>query len=386
MGTLTFTHTVDGTEPIGGAIVFGQVPPFTGHFSVSVSLDVGVTQIANLTASLARFSDATTCYSQGISLIPPSSGSGFQTDVGNPGFAWHCNDWDHLVIGYSNDTFRLPQGALMTVQITADTLGGTPCIYGTQMKPGMPVVQALDNALVAAAFALLPGGYWQQVLYGYLGLMVDVQVLCSGPPRPLTILNPRILINPGSAALEVVLSTLWPYFCECVSGDPAPTPPPLPNPPKDPGWPADPTYPVNPTDPCLDLTEVRRKLDQILRVTQNDLELDRTVQRYTAPFATVDGPSFLGLSGSGTVQIERAVGLRVTLHESETALVIPSSPNYIWDQGWMSISDGGALLIQRRVARDIVHWFPSHCWLATAFGYFLKPGVTLDVVALLAEP
>ena len=385
MATLTFSHTFDGSEPIGGLIGSYAVPPFVGHFAVNVNLDVGVTQIVNLTTSLARIPAAQTCYSQGIPLIPPSSGSGYQTDVGSPDFAWHCFDWDHLVIGYSTDTGRVASGTTMQISITADQLVGTPCAFGTRIKPGMPAVQALDNVLAAAALALIPGAWWKQAIFGFLGSQLDIHVLCAGPPPALDNISPTILINPGSAALEVLLATLWPYFCECVPGSPTPTPPPLPNPPKPPDWPPDPTYPVNPSNPCLDLTEVRQKLDQILRITQNDLELDRVVQRYTTPFATVDGPSFRGLTGSGTVAIERAVGLRVTLHESESALVIPSSPNYIWDQGWMSISDGGALLIQRRVARDVVHWFPPHCWLATVFGWFLQPGAALDVTVLLAE-
>jgi hypothetical protein len=136
----------------------------------------------------------------------------------------------------------------------------------------------------------------------------------------------------------------------------------------------------------LDLTEVRAKLDQLLRITGSDRDLDTIMQRWKLPFAFVTGTVHSGLTDSGTIPISRLVGLRVDVTDSTPAGEFEGNPPYLKDQGWLSVSDGGAMLQETRITRGSQDWYPREMQLATVFGFFAKDGVTLTITELLTEP
>jgi hypothetical protein len=260
------------------------------------------------------------------------------------------------------------------------------CANGTRLKAGQPLLHVVDNALLSAA-ASLHSNLWVNVLLDiFLGTTVDNGVLCSGAPPSISNVATQLLLNPGRAALEVLYAQIWDSVCECVPGTPPPTPFPPPPWTQPPDWPASPTYPVNPTNPCLDLTEVRAKLDQLLRITGSDRDLDTLMQRWKLAFAFVTGAVHQGLTDSGTIPISRVLGLRIEVVDATPAGEFEGNPPYLKDLGWLSVSDGGAMLQEVRITRGSQDWYPRDMQLATVFGYFAKEGVTLTITELLTEP
>jgi hypothetical protein len=110
------------------------------------------------------------------------------------------------------------------------------------------------------------------------------------------------------------------------------------------------------------------------------------MQRWKLPFAFVTGPVHSGLTDSGTIPISRLVGLRIAVTDSTPAGEFEGNPPYLKDQGWLSVSDGGAMLQETRITRGLQDWYPREMQLATVFGFFAKEGVTLTITELLTEP
>ena len=263
---------------------------------------------------------------------------------------------------------------------------GPPCQYGTRLKPGQPAVAIIDQALIQTALTLIPGTWLGLLLNIYIGTAQDTSALCGSLPLEPAQIATNMLINPGRAALEVLQRVLWPYFCECTPGASTPVSPPPYAPVQPPGWPAAPTYPVNPTNPCLDLTEVRAKLDQLLRIAGEDLELDTLLQRWRLPFATVDGTTHTGLSGTGEFATERTLGLLVTVTGLPPGIATwPGNPTYLKDLGWIAVDDGGAMLQELRVTRQQQTWYPAHMQLATRVSWSLTPDTEIAVQELKTE-
>jgi hypothetical protein len=258
-----------------------------------------------------------------------------------------------------------------------------PCV--SRIKASMPGVQVLDNAIIGLALALIPSSWWGDLLGWYLGFTLDVNALCANLPPTITQIATTALINPGHAGLDVLYATLWPYYCECTPGNGTPVPPPRPNPPKPPDWPASPDYRPDPVNPCLDISLVRELLDQILKLVQRDLELDKAVQRFSVPFGTMPGATHAGLTGSGSIDVSRLAGVLVTWTGGQPAAVWEGEPPYFKDLGWLSASDGGAMLQETRITRQQQIWMPRQMQLATTLGYFAKDGIQLALQELLPE-
>ena len=262
-----------------------------------------------------------------------------------------------------------------------------PCF--PRLKAGQDTQVIITDTLIAALMVKFGNTFLKALMLNRVGATESIEELCTSTPPYVPPASGDMWATPvtiGSWAGLYVRRAMWWYFCECTPG----TGPNLPNPPviTDPGpdWPDDPVYPVNPTNPCLDLTEVRRKLDQLLSITNGDLALDTLVQRYTRPFAVVTGAVHSGLTGSGSFAISRLVGLRIQAVDSSPVRTLEGNPPYLWDIGWASVSDGGAMLQETRITRSSAEWLPTQCQLATTFGYYANPGVTLTVTELQAEP
>jgi hypothetical protein len=90
-----------------------------------------------------------------------------------------------------------------------------------------------------------------------------------------------------------------------------------------------------------------------------------------------------GLTGSGNITVSDCIGFRIELTAGTPEATRPGNPTYLWDVGWASINDGGAMLQETRVTRSSYEWFPVAATLGTSFGYFANPGLTLQMTELL---
>lgn len=388
--TWTQSYTFDGAEAANFAFINAGIPNFGGDYTIDISLSTPANGIWNLEAIWQDTAINQTCCQFGVSILQGQGGTQRVGTVGNPagtahGF-WSCTTFTRFGLALSSWSVHPPAASVITLTITAAGLPSSGyCENGYEIQPGRPGVEILDQLIVNGALSLIPGAWWQQLLYVFIGQALDVHALCAGAPPTVTSIASTLLINPGRAAVEVLYASLWPYYCRCAAGAVTPTPPPKPNPPKPIDWPNDKVDPPNPTNPCLDIEEVLRRLTAIQRVVGNDLELDKAVQRYAVPFAHNDGAVHTGLTGTGSFAIDRTLGFRVELTSGGDNRQLKGNPPYIWDVGWMSITDGGAMLIERRIARTSLNWFPPQCQLADHFNWDLNPGEVITVTVLEVE-
>jgi hypothetical protein len=116
-------------------------------------------------------------------------------------------------------------------------------------------------------------------------------------------------------------------------------------------------------------------------------QLLTTVQRYKAPFAYIRGPTHSGVSGTGATAISRLIGYQLAVTARPGAhRESGGNPSYIYDLGWVSVSDADGMIEEKRLTRDNMLWFPQLGQLATSFNYFLQSGVTISWTELQPEP
>jgi hypothetical protein len=125
-------------------------------------------------------------------------------------------------------------------------------------------------------------------------------------------------------------------------------------------------------------------LGQELQLLRKDTQL---LQRYSVPFAYVLGPSHVGLTGSGSLQIGRAVGLKidVTAFPGDNQQML-GTPPYIFDLGWISVLTPDGLLDEVRLTRTSTTWMSKLIPSATVAGWGLREGVTASITEMRAEP
>lgn len=124
-----------------------------------------------------------------------------------------------------------------------------------------------------------------------------------------------------------------------------------------------------------------------LTLLQQIYQLVTLLQRYTLPFAYILGAAHSGLSGSGSFAISRLQGMRCHLTSraiggGESAGV----PNYLFDQGWMSIETADGLVDQVRITAVDQVWQSRLFSEAVTFGYYLQPGCVATFTEVEAEP
>lgn len=130
-----------------------------------------------------------------------------------------------------------------------------------------------------------------------------------------------------------------------------------------------------PADPYLSA-----QIDQIL-------QLVKLMQRQLAPFAYIEGTAHTGLTGTGSIAVSRLLGARVDV------TTIPAghstsggNPTYVFDLGWVSVSDSNGMIQEKRLAQQHFTWLPPVAELAEHINYFLQPGVVITITELLPEP
>lgn len=289
-------------------------------------------------------------------------------------------------VGANTNSF-CSAGTLFGVLVSWTAPPGGFCPYGTQpINPLQPPLYLTPELLGQwltrlGANALL--GRFSPLFYTVL----SVDNLCGALPPPFTQATVDNLDASPQALLELVKSMAWLNLCECKPGAPAPQPPPDPTVVVGPGVPVSPTFGCSEIDLCATLIAIRQQLAAIALTVGTDLELDTLVQRYRVPFAYIAGATHSNLAGNGSFHVTRLVGLQVVITASPTSpIVLEGNPGYVWDVGWMSVSDGGGMLQEKRITRQSFTWFPDSMQEATTFGWFMKDGYQISVGELEAEP
>lgn len=277
-------------------------------------------------------------------------------------------------------------GAVECAVITG-VVPASPCGYGTRAKSTAPAAVTVDPTLLNNA-SIAHGMSWVAAkLAATLYSVQRIPELCSQPPPDPGVVQAGDWQGNIAGALRALDALLWDQFCECVPGTPSPVPYPLWSSPQPSGDAVAPSFPVStPGDPAA-LSQILSLLAQILQLVTSDLELDTIVQRWAKPFGDVPGITHAGLTGEGSVDVSRALGLLVTVTQlPEVVTTFPGNPIYIRDLGWLAVDDGGAMLQELRVTRQQQRWFPTQMQLATRVSWSLKADVEIAVQVLSAEP
>jgi hypothetical protein len=261
------------------------------------------------------------------------------------------------------------------------------CQYGTRRKATTSPLQYVTDTLIETIKTALSASWLGSPLAVLIGQAQDAADICSSLPPPPPTWDPTYLIGNPAYPIALFKSVVWWQWCECVPGattPTTPTPPALPQPTDEPG--VDVITP-NPTNPCLDITEVRRLLREILRITQLDYQVDRRLGSTLLPGGSVSGASHAALTGSGSWSISAALGVQIVVTDRPAGgRELEGAPNYVWDLGWASIMDGNGFIQERRITRDVEVWMPRLMSDAITFGYFLKDGVQATITMLYALP
>jgi hypothetical protein len=390
LGTISFQYTHTGTEHGGQVLISQPIPNFTGPFTITYGY-ASPTGVINNFRGIWRVGEfGSVCCSRAFSLGTADAVKTDNVTVGvpagtDPGF-WSCTNFVWFQWIYDSATQFAPAGSILSVSITSPQLG-EPCEFGTQLKDAGELVVMLTPEIIGAALAALAMPELSVFLVPLaVGLWLSKEELCGKPPTTMPQLEPSDLLNPFPKLTAAISAIMWPALCECIPGTPPPTPFPPPTWSPPPGWPVQPTYNCDPADLCESIRQIYRRLDQINTALEQQWALVKLQQRYRLPFAYVTGATHPNLSGSGSFAVSRLLGVRVDVTTPPPSFVLEGNPPYWWDLGWMSVSDGGGMLLEKRVTRDVMEWLPEHMPMALQFGYFFKAGVTANVTELQAEP
>lgn len=297
----------------------------------------------------------------------------------SPGFGTQFS-FDAFADGYCSD------GQLhnVTWQILPPEAGY--CGYGTRAKAGLDLALYITPELLSVAFAAVAMEFLVPIMGVFLFTTIVLVDVCNHGVPPM----PTIDLSTASASFEtarqILYAVLWSQYCECIPGTPTPTSPPLPGQPQPTGWPPAPTFGCDNVDPCAALVAIQDQLLAIARVVGADLGLTTLIQRARLPYASIQGFALGGRSGSGTLVIERILGVRVDIENMGANRELEGNPPYVWDLGWLSITDGGGMLQEVRITRTSQTWYPQQAQLGTTLGYFFKAGVSGRITTLLPEP
>lgn len=260
------------------------------------------------------------------------------------------------------------------------------CANGTRPKAGFVGNQWITGAAIEAALERVSMPWWASLFFRLIGSSFLVETLCAQLPPQLPILTAGTFGWSIDQVVQVWNAVAWDTYCECIPGSPSPVPPPLPTQPQPPG-----VTPI-PTPPCdnLDLCGAVQNLSLQVAVISGQLvrygELVTLLQRYTLPFEYVRGAKHSGLSGKGSFLVSRLLGVGVHIAlQRPGEPIYAGNPPYIWNQGWISVSNADGLVVEKRVSFDDFNWLPKDMPMATHFNWDLQPGCVLDVTELQAE-
>lgn len=121
-------------------------------------------------------------------------------------------------------------------------------------------------------------------------------------------------------------------------------------------------------------------LDQILALVT-------LIQRQVSPFAYVPAATHAGLSGSGHIAIQGALGVRVTLTTIPSSVGVDfGDPDKLWHGGWVNFGDDSGYSDRRWIDASPITFYPRVAGVYTRLGYSLPPGVVATIDELHREP
>jgi hypothetical protein len=280
-----------------------------------------------------------------------------------------------------------------------DDAAVTYCAYGSGPQSGTTTGIIITTSIIDLVVTFI-GAPWLAIVFdAFIGKIVYTGDLCGGSPPPMPTFTNDDFIggtpgipNPGSLGKfwQALQATMWPYFCECTAGPSGSTPPvPFPTPsPTAP--PAAPSGPINigcdDQDLCTSLNALARQLTAMsgqVAQLRSDVTL---IQRQEVPFAYVPGPSFTGLTGSGTLTVQGILGANVAISSSPSWMTSTMAPvASVWKYGEIAFgtSDGW---LRRDVITHNPHLLLRVSGAVTRLAYTFEPGVTASIETLLREP
>lgn len=366
----------------GTAFNFNPAPPWATNVSWWI-----ITSRTTGSTSLILYNQSTTPWTHIQTLIPSQTWVRGDNPV-TPGtkYGWTVKEGDGTGCEISASWYSGPYDPN---QDPANPNAGTiaRCAYGTQPQPSASVTAVVTPALVdlvLTALGLEELAFLFDVIW-YSTL--NVSEMCSSLPPVAPPIDLNLLTASPSTLQSLFTALAWPHFCQCSPGTPAPIAPVSPQGPTTTPWPTQPTFPCADTDVCAALVAMQRQLQALQSTLASVWDVTSSVQRYRVPFGYVGGTQHTSLTGEGSITVSRLVGLQVVVSElPQNNRVLASNPDYLWNVGWISVSDGGGMLQQRRIARQSMTWFPEQMQEATTVGYFLESGVTASLVELKPEP
>ena len=297
---------------------------------------------------------------------------------------WSPNDLNYANLGVNGDS--LPIGT-WTIEATFAEAGDPPCAYGTQPTSTGTFVYYLTPALIDT-WLTASGLLWlAPVFTAFYFTTLNAQTLCGAGPPPMPAVNLDTLEASFQTAQQMLFAIAWPNLCECKPGSPAPVPFPPPTATQPPGWPSAPTFTCADNDVCATLVQIQQQLAALAQTVGGVVELTTLLQRYTLPFAYIQGARHANLAQEGSFQVPRCVGLLLEVTRTEDPpKVLEGTPPYLWNQGWVSVADANGFIEEKRLHTDRTLWFPATMADVQVVGWWAYPGTQIAITELYAEP
>lgn len=290
----------------------------------------------------------------------------------------------HVVISFDGSLYA---GQTMTCTASGNFSTDVHCIYGTQPISTAPPSLILTPSSILDVLEHYGAPTLFTVFQKLVGLAVDVVGLCQNPPGQLPAINSNLQLASIDELVAVFRVMAWHTLCQCTPG--APEPLPFPEPPVQvpTTWPAAPSYPCDPADLCTSIADIRQTIHFLQGAIAETLQLVELQQRYRLPFAYINGAAHSGLQGSGGFVVSRLLGLQIAITSKPGgAEILPGNPPYVWNAGWLSITDDNGMYEEKRLTRDLQLWFPQGMPAASHFQWDLYPEFIIRVTELQAEP
>ena len=287
-----------------------------------------------------------------------------------------------LIIGISD--------TLGTVSLNNASLSvspcGPPCSFGTEVQPGAAAVNRITEDLLTSWLSPIAATWLLPIFAAFVGFDLLSSDVCASIP-PVVAIDLSTLNATAATVKNILYAVAWPHLCRCTAGTPTPSPPPPFQPIQPPGWPPAVSFNGSNVDVCATLVQIQSTLLQLQTVLGQDLGLTTLIQRYQVPFSFIPGATHGPLSGKGTFQVPRVIGLRLrVVSRDPNRFVIQDQPPYLWDLGFVSATNGSEILLERRVNREFIDWLPIGMALATTIGYSLTNLTSVTIQELYAEP
>jgi hypothetical protein len=378
----TFTYTQAVSCPYYGCNVYmTTVSPPPGFHPTNMTVTQSVATTATTGVALVCVGGPTPGSGMITCNVAPgaTSGSSISTLVipaGTTGV--------QLQISSSGSTGGVTYSFNLTITVTySDAVPPAPCPYGTRASAAAPTIAIITDSAITAALTVI-GAPWLAFFFAPLvGYALSTGTVCTALPAPVPTITTGSLLETINEKLAVLNSIMWWSLCECVPGAGTVLTPPMPVLVQPPDFPVYGPYPCTNSDICTTLIQIMKRLDELNQSQQVNINQTTTVVTGQNPLAYKAGTVHSGLNASGSLGVSKLVGVRIEMTTGAPGIVLPGTPPYLWDVGWMSVSDGGAMLQEKRITRTSYEWFPEEMILASTFGYFLNPGVQVTMTELL---